>query len=116
MKTLIGRLSRRPPEAVLEQLIYQPELTLELLQDEAKVTAWVNRLQQVLNEQGANGSHYTLSVRRNEERNLFLPQVVVRQHGVDREYNMNYEFLMSGEYRQIAALGQQVANLRNNFV
>jgi len=111
VKTLIGRLSRRLPEAVLEQLIYQPELTLELLQDEAKVTAWVNRLQQVLNEQGANGTHFDLTVRRNEERNLFLPQVVVRQHGVDREYNMNYEFLMSSEYRQIAALGQQVANL-----
>ena len=81
-ETLIGRLSRRLPEAVLEQLIYQPELTLELLQDEAKVTAWVNRLQQVLNEQGANGTHFDLTVRRNEERNLFLPQVRITSYNV----------------------------------
>lgn len=111
VEVLIGRLSRRLPEAVLSQLVYQPALTLEMARDEATVAAWVATLQQALQDQGTNGSHFALSVQHNVERQLYLPQISLRQHGIDHQYLLSHDFLVSGEYRQIVTLGEQIANL-----
>ncbi len=111
VQSLIGRLSRRLPEAVLTQLIYQPTLTPELLQDEAQVQAWVTKLYQVLLDQGTNGSQFNIAVEHNVERQLYLPVVSLRQHGIDHKYLLSYDFLNSNEYKQIITLGSQIANL-----
>lgn len=111
VQALIERLSRRLPEAVLNQLVYQPALTEALLQDEAQVQAWSERLQTVLQEQGTNGSLFTLHVEHNVERHLFIPVIKLRQHGLDHVYHLSYDFVLSAEYKQIVELGQQIANL-----
>lgn len=111
VENLISRLSRRLPEAVLHQLIYQPALTEELVTDESKVKAWAAGLAQTLQDQGTNGSQYVIEVTHNVERNLYLPVVRLRQHGIDHIYNLSYEFITSSEYRQFSSLGSQIANL-----
>lgn len=107
---LITRMSRRAPEAVLTQLIYQPELTETLLASESDLQAWCQAMEAVLNESN-QGIQYQMQVRRDEERRLFVPHAVVRHHGVDREYPISYDFLQSGEYRQLVSLGKEIANL-----
>src|SRR5574344_432829 len=111
VQSLIGRMSRRLPEAVLTQLIYQPALSSELLQDEARVTEWCANLQQVLLDQGTNGSQFTIAVEHNIERQLYLPVVSLRQHGIDHRYHLSYDFIISNDYKQITALGAQIAHL-----
>ncbi|MBR7631123.1 MAG: DNA topoisomerase (ATP-hydrolyzing) subunit B [Aeromonas popoffii] len=107
---LITRMSRRAPDAVLTQLIYQPELNETLLASESDLLAWCQGMEAVLNESN-HGIQYQIQVRRDEERRLFVPHAVVRQHGVDREYAISYDFLQSGEYRQLVSLGKEIANL-----
>lgn len=107
---LITRMSRRAPEAVLTQLIYQPELNEALLTSESDLQVWCQSMETVLNESN-QGIQYQMQVRRDEERRLFVPHAVVRQHGVDREYPISYDFLQSSEYRQLVSLGKEIANL-----
>ncbi|MDD9307921.1 DNA topoisomerase (ATP-hydrolyzing) subunit B [Aeromonas hydrophila] len=107
---LITCMSRRAPEAVLTQLIYQPELNEALLTSESDLQAWCQSMEAVLNESN-HGIQYQMQVRRDEERRLFVPHAVVRQHGVDREYPISYDFLQSSEYRQLVSLGKEIANL-----
>ncbi|EOD56569.1 DNA topoisomerase (ATP-hydrolyzing) subunit B [Aeromonas molluscorum] len=107
---LITRMSRRAPDAVLTQLIYQPELNETLLASESDLLAWCQTMELVLNESN-HGIQYQMQVRRDEERRLFVPHAVVRQHGVDREYSISYDFLQSNEYRQLVSLGKEIANL-----
>ncbi|MCD8548854.1 MAG: DNA gyrase subunit B, partial [Aeromonadaceae bacterium] len=111
VKQLISRLSRRLPEAVLEHLIYLPALTQEGLKDQAAMAAWVAQLQSKLDDQGTNGLQFVISLQYNEERHAHVPQIALRQHGVERHYLLNYDFIGSLEYRQIVALGEQLSNL-----
>ncbi|WP_445402166.1 DNA topoisomerase (ATP-hydrolyzing) subunit B [Zobellella sp. An-6] len=111
VQELIVRLSRRAPEVVLNELIYQPELTLEALTDEAQVQAWVVAINQSLEDSSTNGTQYALDCRYSEERHCYLPLVKVRQHGMEREFPISYDFFASGEYRSIVALGKGIANL-----
>ncbi|MGR7919510.1 DNA topoisomerase (ATP-hydrolyzing) subunit B [Zobellella denitrificans] len=111
VQELIVRLSRRAPEVVLNELIYQPELTLEALADEARVQAWVVAINQSLENSNTNGTQYVLDCRYSEERHCYLPLVKVRQHGMEREFPISYDFFASGEYRSIVALGKGIANL-----
>ncbi|SIR12250.1 DNA gyrase subunit B [Aeromonas sp. RU39B] len=107
---LIGRMSRRAPEAVLNQLIYHPALTDDLLADEVALNAWCAAVNTVLNE-GTNGIQYNLVARQDPERSLFIPVAQVRQHGIEREYPLSHDFLQSPEYKQLVALGKEIANL-----
>ncbi|MBO1520335.1 DNA topoisomerase (ATP-hydrolyzing) subunit B [Oceanisphaera pacifica] len=111
VEILIERLSRRAPEIVLNELIYQPELTLEALTDEAQVAAWVKAINLSLEDDSTNGANYALDYAFFEERNCYLPKVKVRQHGTEREYPISYDFFASGEYRSIVELGNGIANL-----
>ena len=71
--------------------------------------AWCQSMEAVLNESN-HGIQYQMQVRRDEERSLFVPHAVVRQHGVDREYPLSYDFLQSSEYRQLVS-PREIANL-----
>jgi DNA gyrase subunit B len=51
------------------------------LADEAKVTAWVSQLVNVLNENEVHGSTWNSFVRKDAELNLFEPVIRVRTHG-----------------------------------
>jgi len=108
---LISRLARRLPEAVLQQLLKMPVLTTDELKDESYAKAWVAQLQSNLDDHGNNGSQYTLSVHRHSEHGVYLPQILLIQHGVEKHYQIGFEFINSPEYQQIVNIGQQITNL-----
>ena len=108
---IVERLSRLYPSLVLEEMIYQPALTLEQLAQRDTVTAWCAKLQAAL-ELAANGSHrFDVNVYEDMERHLFLPAVRITAHGVPMEHLIQRDFFASGEYQHIVKLGQQLQGL-----
>src|SRR5690554_477756 len=79
VEILIQRLARRAPEIVLNELIYQPELSVEALNDEAAVQEWITAINVSLEENNTHGAKYKLAYEYSEERSCYLPKVKVRQ-------------------------------------
>ncbi|AOM41788.1 DNA topoisomerase (ATP-hydrolyzing) subunit B [Xenorhabdus hominickii] len=108
---IIRRMERLFPLALLNNLIYHPALTEEALNDQAKVEEWVSALTIRLNDKEQNGSTYSYQVHENRERQIYEPVLRIRTHGVDTNYNLDFDFIHGGEYRRITKLGGLIGNL-----
>lgn len=110
-ETIITRLTRKYPLSVLNSLVYSAKINEADLANEAHVREWTDNLVAYLTEKDTDATIFTAQVKKDEERNLFYPNIVIRQHGVDREHVLNYEFLTSRDYLAIAKTGEQIGNL-----
>ncbi|MGX2969197.1 DNA topoisomerase (ATP-hydrolyzing) subunit B [Ursidibacter arcticus] len=111
VQKLFERLVRRYPNAILNELIYQPALSKELVKNEAEVTAWNNRLVEKLVSKETGGSSYQAEVFFNQERHIYEPQIIVTTHGIDTTYRFDFNFITSNEYGRITKLGEQLIGL-----
>ncbi|MBI6548113.1 DNA topoisomerase (ATP-hydrolyzing) subunit B [Xenorhabdus lircayensis] len=108
---LIRRMERLYPLALLNNLIYHPKLTEDALNDQAKVEEWANMLAIRLNDREQHGSTYSYQIHENRERQIFEPILCIRTHGVDTNYNLDFDFIHGGEYRRITKLGDLIRDL-----
>ncbi len=112
VQSMIQRLSRLYPALVLEQIISMPRLKIETLADKDAMEEWVALLQEKTN--GAvegDGSTYEIVAHEDTERNIFIPKVALRHHGIDTFFSIGRDFFRSGEYRSIVDFGEKVNNL-----
>ena len=108
---IVKRVSRQMPADILEKMIYSSTITAEDFTDETKVQAWTKDLITQLENQDGNGSIYQAEVKHNLERNIYYPNFIVRQHGIDKEYHCSYEFLQSKEFAAIMSLNSAINGL-----
>ncbi|TCS43851.1 DNA topoisomerase (ATP-hydrolyzing) subunit B [Reinekea marinisedimentorum] len=107
----IERMSRVYPQAVLEQLIYMPELSLADFASEDEVSAWIETLNDRFAEVSKGSTLYQISAVRDEERNIWLPMAQATQHGLTTDYSFNLNFFESKEYRDIVELGRTLQGM-----
>ncbi|MDE9454331.1 DNA topoisomerase (ATP-hydrolyzing) subunit B [Xenorhabdus bovienii] len=108
---IIKRMERLYPQALLNNLIYHPTLTEDALNDQAKVEEWVSTLAIRLNDKEQQGSTYSYQIHENRERQIYEPVLCIRTHGVDTNYNLDFDFIHGGEYRRITKLGELIGDL-----
>ncbi len=107
----IMRLSRLYSADVLWRLVYSEVLTVEAMADEAGVQQFARNLSDRLQRYSINGSQYDVHVRKDQERNLYLPVVKFYNHGVDYETVLGRDFFGSSEYKQLTTLGETLSGL-----
>lgn len=110
VERIIERLSRRFPEVLLEQLIYEKRLTASDLLNQNSVELWVNSFVNKLAENETEGALYSYNLQKNELGECF-PQITIRQHGVDRHYIFNKDFIDSSDYDKIATIGEAIKDI-----
>ncbi|MDC9613389.1 DNA topoisomerase (ATP-hydrolyzing) subunit B [Xenorhabdus khoisanae] len=110
-RKIIRRMERLYPQALLNNLVYHPKLTEDTLNDQTKVEEWVSALTIRLNDTEQHGSTYSYHIHENRERQVFEPVLTIRTHGVDTNYNLDFDFIHGGEYRRITKLGELIGNL-----
>ncbi|WP_289107485.1 DNA topoisomerase (ATP-hydrolyzing) subunit B [uncultured Pseudoalteromonas sp.] len=108
---VIERLKRKYPNTVMERLIYQSELKVEDLSNEAKVIEWTKELVDDLVERDEDATIFHAATEHDAERNLYFPVVNIRQHGVDKAHVLHYDFIASRDYQRIAVTGTKIANI-----
>ncbi|WP_046004748.1 DNA topoisomerase (ATP-hydrolyzing) subunit B [Pseudoalteromonas rubra] len=112
-KTLnvIDRLTRKYPRAMMSRLLYQNELSEADLSDETKVTEWIKTFVADLDKYDEDATIYSAEVSFDDERHMYYPVVNIRQHGVDKAYTLNYDFITSKDYVRIVNTGKAIAHL-----
>ncbi|KLV02934.1 DNA gyrase subunit B [Photobacterium aquae] len=108
---LVSRMSRRYPSLLLNEFVYQPRLTADMLADESGVEAWAGTLVEALNRKQSGESQYSFSLVKDEENSVWVPKVTVRTHGVDHEYPLSVDLLNSKEYAKLADLSEALNEL-----
>jgi DNA gyrase subunit B len=107
---IIGRLGRRYDERVLEQLLYSAPLSAADLDDLDRVDTWMSTLARRL-EGAPEAPRYDLSLVHEAGTPGWEIRIARRYHGVDTVLKLQREFFESAEYRRIAGLGSELAEL-----
>ncbi len=107
----IKRLERRFDAAVLEKIIYMPQLSTQELADKPKALAWFEELEKRLNGDETSAIRYQISVEQDDENGSCYAKVNTITHGNSNQRILTSDFFNSGEYRSIVALGQQLDGL-----
>lgn len=108
---IVSRLSRRYPSAVVEALIDSDKLDVADLKNESFMQNWLENLKKQLAWVPESGIRYALTLVEDQERQIYLPSIVVTSHGVDVFYRFNYEFFISHDYQAIVALSAKLKGL-----
>ena len=110
--SILGRLARLYPTEILESMIYTRALAVDEFKSIEDITQWVDLVNKKLIElhPGASG-HYKLTVIEDLEQQIFLPQIEMSMHGLEKLFSFNREFFKSGEYTTLTSLGETLDGL-----
>lgn len=108
--TMIARMSRRMPGSILKQLVYSTIIDQEALDDKSKLQILGDELTAKLGTAEDDGQSFLCEVRLDDSnRNELI--IIMKQHGIDYEYHLNQEFILSPEYQRIASLNKTINGL-----
>lgn len=111
IEKLFNKMERRYPKSLLAELMYQSALTEELMKNQQQTAAWTKQLTDKLTAKESHGNLYHYEIVYNEDKNIYVPVIKIRTHGVDNRYNLDLAFIYSNEYRNICRLGSQLQGL-----
>ena len=110
----IERLNKKIHPKLLNGLMFQAHLVKSDINDEAKITEWVNTFTEYLKERETEGIIYSAGVVKSEDNQIALPKITIRQHGVDKDYVFGGDFIDSNEYQTISKISEINVNLIEN--
>jgi DNA gyrase subunit B len=105
VEAIISRLEQRYPSQITNRMLYHPMVSNEMLADEAQMKAWCEAFIADLVELENSGVLYTATPVLDPERQVYLPNLTIRKHGIDTNYLFSYDFFQSSDYQRIAKLG-----------
>lgn len=111
IEKLIEKMERRYPKAMMAELVYHDVLTETILHNQQQAQQWTQTLVDTLQAKEQHGNLYHFEINYNEEKQLYIPVVKIRTHGVDNQYPLDLAFAHSNEYRNICHLGAQLRGL-----
>lgn len=109
---LIIRYEKLYPREVIEQLLPLKKLSSETLQNHAEMLQWCDELRSALHRIGTDIKKYDVTLYADSEKQIFLPLIILRAHGVSAEYKITQEFISSSDYKKLVDLSQKI----NNFI
>ena len=110
--SIISRLGRFYPPELLEMMIFARAITEEQLADQSQVEGWVEELSTMLETRMPGiSSLYTINVKEDTERHIFLPEAILSLHGMEKAYTFSRDFFSSGEYKSLVRLGKTLDGL-----
>ena len=92
-------------------MVLVPRFGQDEMEDSAKANAWAKLMGEQLETLNDGGRTYSIEIHEDSERHLMLPQIQIMQHGIPRVYRIGRDFLLSGEYTAIVALGEKLMGL-----
>jgi len=104
----IKRLSRRYDAEALRRLIYMPRITPELLKNKKQAEKIVQELQGRLSTDAGHRSRYEVTLGIDTRNNLHEMSVLRHEHGTATRTKIDAEFVSSGEYASMRALGERL--------
>ena len=101
------------PQPVLDLILDLPVLDEAALTDQAQVQAWVDTAKNLLDDNGGRHPSMTFdwNVFHDQERSVFIPEVIITAHGVPTEYRFNLDFFKSQDYSKISELTKELDGL-----
>jgi DNA gyrase subunit B len=111
VQAIIHRWARRYDEQLLDQLIYQPEVTLENFDKPAFMASWCAGLQASLRALRDGERTYAIEMRPATDGHSARVLVHRSEHGSVTDKQLPREFFDSAEYRRIVDLGKTLNGL-----
>lgn len=111
LEQLMQRYARRYHHDLLKQIIHLPLLETQHFQDEVYMQTWVTQLQTYLNQLDLKTQEFAVNLILNPETALYLPRVVLRQHGTDHPIVLSKEFLLSKDYQEMHTINADLVSL-----
>jgi DNA gyrase subunit B len=111
VEAIIQRWARRYDARLLEQLVYQPEVTTTDFDSDGFLERWCLGLQQGLNVHDDGSRRYRVEVRAATDGHSARVLVQRTEHGSVTDKHLTREFFESAEYRRLADLGKTLAGL-----
>jgi DNA gyrase subunit B len=106
--TTIGRLSKRYPRALLETLIYLPDLKeAQLTQKEFMLNA-TKEMEALLNTDHSETGVYKVELEEDTEKHYWLPKLTITHHGADHKLVISRDLFASSEYHQMIEFGAKM--------
>ena len=108
---IIKRHSRRYNHDVLKSLVYIPALQPDDVSNKDLMTTWVKQLHDQLQLANNKIHQFTARLIHLEEHNIYLPEIVMLQHGLTHQLTLNKEFFRSKDYRELGLFANKLSSL-----
>ncbi len=111
VEKIIKRYKRRYPTDILKRVAYLPMLQNDDFSQEGKIVTWCKQLDLSLQQVESKTEQYKVDVQALADTNIYIPRIIVTQHGMDHYIPMNAEFFYSKDYKEMVSLGTKLASL-----
>ena len=110
---IVDKMSRIYPKEILEELIYLPSISRQMFTSEEETKLWCVELGKKLTaiSESSKTHRYEVTVFHDQEKNLYLPQLLITAHGVPSVTRISVEFVESSDYQNLRKLGEKLDGL-----